>query len=154
MGRIIGDFGKYHINLIGISLGNVEATRVGANLPEGRVKNLISLVGGAKLGFSSWDSLATQQTARNSGCSSVLEYEFILSEFSPIHYIHRINAEKVFARFGTNDLMIKYNPHGKELEKALASMNAKEKDIKIYPFSDHCSSIIFSSMARIHDRVK
>lgn len=154
MTRVLKDMNSYQINLVGISLGNVEAMRVGANLPGGRVRNLVSLVGGAKLGFSSWNSIATQHIARNSGCASVLEYEGILREFSPIHYVSNINTEKVFARFGKEDLMIRYNPHGKELEGALRNMNSHEKDIKVYHFMDHCSSIILSSMAGIHDRIK
>ena len=42
----------------------------------------------------------------------------------------------------------------RELSKALASMNADEKDIQTYPFMDHCSMIILLGFLGIHNSLK
>jgi len=65
-----------------------------------------------------------------------------------------IHAERVFARFGSSDLMIRYNPHGRKLERALTSMNATNKNIKTYLWADHSSAILRASRKGIHDSLK
>jgi len=155
VGKIKEDLFKgMKISLLGISLGNVISTRLAGSLNNGKIKNLVSLVGGARLGLSAWDSLQTGRIAQNSGVTTKEEYEEILKEFSPIEYTSGINPDNIFARFGSADLMIRYNPHGKDLRRALESIGAGRKDIKTYLFADHSSSIILSSMAGIHDTIK
>ena len=153
--RLNEDLNWYReVSIIGVSLGNVLSIRLAGSLRDRKVKNLVSLVGGSRLGFSAWDSITTSNTAQNSGCTNVDQYENVLEEFSPINHIPRISAQRVFARFGTSDLMIRYSPHGRELRKALASMNADEKDIQTYPFMDHCSMIMLLGFLGIHNSLK
>ena len=142
------------VSVMGVSLGNVLSTRLASNLSDRKIKNLVSLIGGSRLGFSAWDSIKTLNTAQNSGCKTVFEYEAALEEFSPINHLPRISAQRVFARFGASDLMIRYSPHGRELRKALASMNADEKDIRTYPFMDHCSMIMLLGFLGIRNSLK
>lgn len=142
------------VSVMGISLGNVLSTRLAHSLPDKKVKNLVSLVGGSRLGLSAWDSILTSHIAQNSDCESAFQYEDILGEFSPINYILEISAQRVFARFGSNDLMIKYKPHGKELKDTLNSMSAKEKDIRTYPFMDHSATIMLLGLLGIHNSLK
>ena len=155
VGKINEDLSKgMEISLLGISLGNVISTRLAGSLNNGIIKNLVSLVGGARLGLSALDSLQTGPIAKSSGVATKEEYEVMLKEFSPVEYTNRIKPENIFARFGSADLMIRYNPHGRDLKKALDGMNAERKNIKTYLFADHSSSIILSSKAGIHDTIK
>ena len=142
------------ISVLGVSIGNVLSFRCAGNVPMGRIANLISIVGGSHLGFSAWDSVATSRTAQNSGCTNVEEYENILSEFAPIKYAGDIHAKRIFARFGSSDLMIRYKPHGRKLEEALNSMDAPHKNIKTYRWADHSSAILRASREGIHDNLK
>ena len=142
------------INLLGISLGNVLSCKIANSLPNKKVKNLVSLVGGGRLGSSTWNSIMTSHIAKSSGCKSVQEYEGLVQEFSPLNNLEGVNAQRLFARFGSSDLLIPYNPDGKELRNSLENLKVNEKDIKTYPFADHCSALFFSSKAGIHDKVK
>ncbi|PIN89811.1 hypothetical protein COU61_02990 [Candidatus Pacearchaeota archaeon CG10_big_fil_rev_8_21_14_0_10_35_13] len=136
------------INLMGISLGNVLSIRLAANLPKGKVKKLVSLVGGAQLGLSAWDSILTGHTARQSGCRTPNEYERKLEEFSPINYTENLTLGSIFSRFGSSDLLIPFQPHGKKLAEALAKTRTEKIDVRTYPFADHSSAIFLSSLAR------
>ncbi|MBU0958365.1 MAG: hypothetical protein KKB31_00325 [Nanoarchaeota archaeon] len=142
------------INVLGVSIGNVLSVRLANEVSGSRINRLVSIVGGGFLGRSAWDSIATRDVAQNSGCDSVEEYEEILAEFGPAYYLPNIFAEKVFARFGGNDLMIRYNPHGMELRNSLEKMEAHSRDIKTYKRFDHSSTILRTSWEKLHERVK
>ena len=142
------------ISVIGVSIGNVLSLRCAGEVPEGKINTLVSIAGGSNLGLSAWDSIATKDIAQNSGCATVDEYESILSEFAPILYVPQIRAERVVARFGSSDLMIRYKPHGRKLEDALRSMNAPHKDIKTYLWADHSFAILRASREGLHDNLK
>lgn len=141
------------ISVLGVSIGNVLSVRCASNVPGKRVNNLISLVGGSRLGFSAWDSIATSHIAQASGLD-VYQYENVLREFAPIENIKGVNAARVIARFGSSDLMIRYRPHGQELERALVSMSADHKDVKTYLWADHSSAILRASREGFHDNLK
>ena len=132
------------INLMGISLGNVLSIRACNELPKGSVENLVSLVGGGRLGFSAWDSILTRHVSQQSCCHSAQEYEMKLEEFSPVNYTRGISVRHIFARFGSSDLLIPYNPNGKELAEALKQVDAQEIDLRVYPYLDHCSTLSLS----------
>ncbi len=152
--RINGDLDRGRtVSVLGVSIGNVLSVRCAGNLPGKKVNNLISLVGGSRLGFSAWDSIATSHIAQASGLD-VYQYEDVLREFAPIENIKGVSANRVIARFGSSDLMIRYRPHGKELERALKSMNAAHKDVKTYLWSDHSSAILRASREGFHDNLK
>ena len=142
------------ISLLGVSLGNVIAIKLASELLKGRLRNLVSLVGSTRLGFSAWRSNLTGQIVKQSGLASALEYEARVSEFSPIHYLPCLTPRMVFARFGVHDLAIPYNPEGEELKRALKNLEATGKDIKAYHFADHCSAIFFSSKAHIYEKLR
>jgi hypothetical protein len=134
---------------LGVSIGNVLSVRCASILPGKKVKDLVSIVGGSRLGFSAWDSIATSHIAQASGLD-VYEYEQVLSEFAPVENLKGVSAERVVGRFGTSDLMIRYHPHGRELERTLKGMPADEKDIRVYPFFDHSAAIMFSGLIGVH----
>lgn len=134
------------INLLGISLGNVLSIRAAAYIPRGKLRNLVSIVGGGRLGLSAWDSILARDIVRSSELSAQ-EYEKGVSEFSPIHYTGEIFPEKIFARFGASDLLIP-SQHGRELAGALEKVDCT-KDIRTYPLADHCLTMFLSSRAKV-----
>ena len=67
-----------------------------------------------------------------------------LEEFSPVNYTRGISVRHIFARFGSSDLLIPYNPNGKELAEALKQVDAQEIDLRVYPYLDHCSTLSLS----------
>ncbi|MEK6925955.1 MAG: hypothetical protein AABW50_01610 [Nanoarchaeota archaeon] len=138
------------ISVLGVSIGNVLSVRLASEVPYGKLNSLVSIVGGGRLGMSAWDSIATKSAAQNSGFSKVEEYEEVLSEFAPIKYLGKIHAERVFARFGSSDLMIRYNPHGQQLRQGLENMDSDVKDIKTYLWADHSSTILKASGEEIY----
>lgn len=136
------------INLLGVSLGNVLSVRVATNVQEGKLRRLVSIVGGGKLGLSAWDSILTKNIVRSSVLSAQ-EYEKRVSEFSPIHYVGEINPQEIFARFGSSDLLIPYK-YGKELAQGLEKIDC-DQNIRTYPYADHCTAMFFASLGRVHN---
>lgn len=139
------------ISFVGVSIGNVLSIRAASELPRGRVKNLISFVGGGRLGISAWDSILVQHLARASGCNSAEEYEERVKKFSPLEYMDDLSVDSIFARFGTSDLLIRYNPNGKELRNAFEeSVLAKKKNIRTYTGADHVSTMLLTSLENVY----
>ncbi|MBI3623712.1 hypothetical protein HY212_06575 [Candidatus Pacearchaeota archaeon] len=141
------------ISVVGVSIGNVLSVRCASSLPGRKVNELVSLVGGSRLGFSAWDSIATSHIAQSSGLD-IYQYEDLLREFAPIENLKGLHSNRIFARFGSSDLMIRYDPHGKELKSALESIDARDKDVKTYLWADHSSAILRASREGIHDNLK
>jgi hypothetical protein len=140
--------GGWRVNLLGVSLGNVISIRAAAELPEATgatIGHLVSIVGGAHLGFSAWDSPLTHAVAMSSGLRRD-DYEAEFASFSPAQYVRDIDPSRITARFGTSDKIIG-SRHGRELInsfKQLAYTN--EVDCLAYPFLDHGSAIFATAM--------
>ena len=137
----------YSLSMLGVSLGNVLAIRAAGSI-NSKIERLISIVGGDKLGLSSWYSLLTRHIAEQSGCNSPEEYEKKLAIFSPINYIDRLIANQISIRLGTMDLLIPYK-RGQQLADALIkrSKNIGAKvDYKSYVGADHCATLVLSAL--------
>ena len=135
------------LNLLGVSLGNVLSIRA-SNEINSEIERIVSIVGGARLGLSAWDSILTGRIARQSGCKSPEEYEERLSAFSPINYIDGIDAKKVSIRLGTRDLLIPFD-HGKELAHAFldrAKVTRTKIDYRAYRGADHSGALMLSAL--------
>jgi len=133
-------------NFLGVSLGNVISVRAASNFSQKGIGKLVSLVGGANLGYSGWDSILTGHVVKESKCSRE-EYERRVSEFSPINYVEGIDAELTTMRISRHDLLIRYD-HGEKLAKAFS--NGKRLiDLKTYNLSDHCTGLLHASAERL-----
>lgn len=151
--RMLKDFKKgKKINLAGISLGNIFSVRLAHDIPE--VKRFISIVGGVHPGRVAWHSIATSWIVRKSKYKSAKEYGEAIAEFAPLRYFENLHVDKIFARFGGFDLIVPYNPYGKELKNALKNLKASSKDIKTYWWADHVTSIFLASKEKMYDKLK
>lgn len=138
--------------MLGVSLGNVLSIRASGSI-NSKIEKLVSIVGGDKLGLSSWDSILTGHIAKQSGCNSPEEYEEKLKEFSPVNYVDGINAGEISIRIGKRDLMIPYK-RGQQLANALIERGKKigaRVNRKDYIEADHCATLVLSALNGIGD---
>ena len=125
----------HDINILGVSLGNAIAIKMAATYP---CKNLVSVVGGARLWECITDSLFTWNLVKRSNFSKE-NYKNCLKEFNAIDYVENINSDNILLFLGGFDKVVRYS-HGKKLAEEFKS-KFRNIEVKTYKLWGHCATM-------------